>query len=386
MKKKLLLLGATGSIGTQTLDIIRQHPDLFELVGVSAGTNAEKLEQIIHEFPSVQMAGLALENLPDTLGDVPLLQGEDQMVRLIDQLDFDVLVNAAVGFRGLEPTLRALEKGRDVALANKESLVCGGELVKKALADSGRSLYPIDSEHSAIFQCLQGNRPEEVARLIITASGGSFRNRTRDELKDVTVEQALAHPNWNMGRRITLDSATMVNKAFEVMEAHYLFDVPYEQIRTVLHPESIVHSMVEYQDHAVMAQMGSADMHIPIQYALCWPDRPVLEEEKPLDMTKTLDLHFREMDFERYPMLKLAWECGKQKGNRGTVFNGADEKAVELFLNREISFLDIEKCILEALKNIENVENPTLEDLKTADREAREFVQRLSETMRYNGK
>lgn len=377
-KKKILLLGATGSIGTQTLDILRAHPEEFELVGVSAGSSLKKLEEIIREFNTIKAAGIALENQPEELAGAALYSGPSQMTDLIENLDFDLLVNAAVGFRGLEPTLKAIEKGKDVALANKESLVCGGDLVLDALKKNHVHLYPIDSEHSAIFQCLQGNRMDEISRLIITASGGSFRDKQRDELENVTVAQALAHPNWAMGKRITLDSATMVNKAFEVIEAHYLFDIPFENIETVLHPESIVHSMVEFKDHAVMAQLGSADMHIPIQYALCYPERPVLEEKKPLDMTKTLDLHFIEMDFDRYPMLELAWKVGQEKGNRGTVMNAADEEAVDLFLNEKIGFLDIETCILRALEEIENQNDPTLEDLKQADQRTREFVRKLS--------
>lgn len=377
-KKKILLLGATGSIGTQTLDIIREHPEEFELIGISAGSSIDRLEEIIREFGTVKAAGIALENQPEELAGAVLYCGSDQMTDLIENLDFDVLVNAAVGFRGLEPTLKAIEKGKDVALANKESLVCGGDLVLDALKKNHVHLYPIDSEHSAIFQCLQGNNMDEISRLIITASGGSFRDKKRDELQNVTVAQALSHPNWAMGKRITLDSATMVNKAFEVIEAHYLFDIPFEKIETVLHPESIVHSMVEFNDHAVMAQLGSADMHIPIQYALCYPQRPVLNEKKPLDMTKTLDLHFREMDFDRYPMLKLAWKIGQEKGNRGTVMNAADEEAVDLFLKEKIRFLDIETCILKALEEIENQNEPTLEDLKEADQRTREFVRKLS--------
>lgn len=376
-KRKVLLLGATGSIGSQTLDILREYPDHFELVGVSAGFSLKKLEEIMKEFPAVQAGGIALNDAPEMLASKKLYRGDNQMCDMIRDLDFDILVNATVGFRGLEPTLKAIEKGKDVALANKESLVCGGDLVLEALQKHSCKLYPIDSEHSAIFQCLQGNRIDQAARLIITASGGSFRNRNRDELEGVSVNEALAHPNWAMGKRITLDSATMVNKAFEVIEAHYLFGIPFDQIETVLHPESIVHSMVEFKDHAIIAQLGSADMHLPIQYALCYPDRMNITEEKPLDMTQTLDLHFKKMDFERYPMLKLAWLVGREKGNRGTVMNAADEQAVELFLDEKIGFLDIETCILEALKNIKNVENPTFEDLKKADSEARQFVRDL---------
>lgn len=372
--KRILLLGATGSIGSQTLDVIRQHPDQLELVGVSAGSSKDKLEAIIDEFCTIQAAGLSKARQDYDHHGVPVLSGEEQMSRLIEKLDYDLLVNAAVGFRGLKPTLDSLEKGVDVALANKESLVCGGPLVKEMMKKTGTKLYPIDSEHSAIFQCLQGNDAKEVKRLIITASGGSLRNLGREELRNITPARALAHPNWSMGSRITLDSATMVNKGFEVLEAHYLFDLPLEQIDTVLHDESIIHSMVEYQDHAILAQMGSADMHLPIQYALLYPQRPILQEEKPLDMTKTMNLHFREMDNERFPILNVIRQAGAQGGSRGTVINGADEQAVELFLQEKIPFTGIEESITAALEQIEPVEHPSYTDLAAKDAEARQFV------------
>lgn len=371
--KKILLLGATGSIGQQTIDVIEQHPDQFELVGISAGVNEEKLHEIVKKNPSIEVVGLAIEPEKDFEGK-KVFFGKENMVECIRNCDYDLLVNATVGFRGLKPTLESLNKGIDVALANKESLVAGGTLVRKALANTNTKLYPIDSEHSAIFQCLQGNSEKEVSRLIITASGGSFRNRKREELKDVSVEQALAHPNWSMGKRITIDSATMVNKGFEVIEAHYLFDLPFSQIDVVLHAESIIHSMVEFDDHAIMAQLGSADMRLPIQYALTYPNRLVLKEEHPLDMTKTRELHFKEMDDERFPMLKVAYEAGRKEGNCGAVLNGADEQAVEMFLNGQISFLDIETSIIKALEHIEYIQDPTYEQLEESDRRAREFV------------
>ena len=296
------------------------------------------------------------------------------MVKCIENCDFDLLVNAVVGFRGLKPTLAALEKNIDVALANKESLVAGGMLVRKMLEKTGRKLYPIDSEHSAIFQCLQGNDKKDVKRLIITASGGSFRDKKRSELTDVTVEQTLNHPNWSMGKRITVDSATMVNKGFEVIEAHYLFEMPFDQIDVVLHRESYVHSMVEYNDNAVIAQIGSADMRLPIQYALCYPERPVLKEDKPLDLTETLTMHFQKMDYDRYPILRTAYEIGRKEGNLGAVFNGADEQAVELFLKEKISFLQIEESILYALDNIPYIEDPTYDQLEESDLMARKLV------------
>lgn len=371
--KRILLLGATGSIGQQTLDVIRQHSDQFELVGVCAGTQSHLLKTIVEDFPSVQVVGLSCKD--DTcFPHRKVYYGDNSMVDCIQNCEYDLLVNAVVGFRGLRPTLASLEKGKDVALANKESLVAGGVLVRKALKKTGTHLYPIDSEHSAIFQCLQGARKQEVQRLIITASGGSFRNKTRAQLQDVTVEQALAHPNWAMGKRITIDSATMVNKGFEVIEAHFLFDLEYEQIDTVLHAQSLIHSMVEFKDHAILAQLGSADMRLPIQYALMYPHRSYLHEEHPLDMTKTMILDFKEMDYERYPMLKLAYQIGKKEGNLGACFNGADEQAVSLFLDRKISFLQIEESIQKALEAVEYQSDPNLEDLERTDRFARDFV------------
>lgn len=372
--KKILLLGATGSIGLQTVDVIEQHPDSFCLVGVCAGSNSTILNDIISKHPSIQVVGIADEAKKADIEFEHVYAGNEAMLECIQNCDYDLLVNAVVGFRGLRPTLASLNKGIDVALANKESLVAGGVLVREALERTHTKLYPIDSEHSAIFQSLQGNTMKSVKRLIITASGGSFRDKTRDELKSVTVEQTLKHPNWNMGKRITVDSATMVNKGFEVIEAHYLFGMDYDSIDVVLHRQSIVHSMVEYNDHAVIAQLGSADMRLPIQYALCYPDRPVLKEDKPLDMTQTLDLNFQKMDFKRYPMLKLAYTIGKKEGNLGAVFNGADEQAVELFLDKKISFLDIEVSIQKACEYAEYIKNPTLEDLEASDLWARKFV------------
>ena len=332
------------------------------------------MQKIIDKHPSIQVAGISDVSKANQLKGVKVFSGTNAMVDCIENCEYDLLVNAVVGFRGLKPTLTSLKKGIDVALANKESLVAGGVLVRKTLHETNTKLYPIDSEHSAIFQSLQGNRNEDVKRLIITASGGSFRDKSRDELSDVTVEQTLKHPNWNMGKRITVDSATMVNKGFEVIEAHYLFDLPYDKIDTVLHRQSIVHSMVEYNDNAIIAQLGSADMRLPIQYALCYPDRPVLKEDHPLDMTKTMDLNFKEMDYVRYPMLKLAYEIGKKEGNLGAVFNGADEQAVQLFLEKKISFLQIEESIEQACKNAKYIENPTIEQLEASDAWARKFV------------
>lgn len=367
--KRIALLGASGSIGTQTIDVISQHPDLFELVSFGVGTRIQTAREILNRFPDVRLCAVkdeadALELMKE-FPDRTILFG-DEGLRTIAESDYDVLVNALVGFAGFAPTLAAIESDHDVALANKESLVCGGELITRALALHGRTLIPIDSEHSAIFQCLQGNRMRQVKRLIITASGGSFRNRTREELDSVTVEEALAHPNWSMGAKITIDSATMMNKGFEVTEAHWLFGVPYEKIDVVMHPESIVHSMVEYVDQSVMAQMGSPDMRLPIQYALSWPDRLPLQEP-PLDLAKVGTLHFSAPDTERFPLLALAYEAGKKGGNLGAVMNAANEVANAAFRNHEIPFTMIEDIVIGAVHEAPFRELKTVDDLIAAN-------------------
>ncbi len=374
--KRIALLGASGSIGTQTIDVILQHPDLFDLVSFGVGTRAETARNLLKQFPDVSLC--AVKNETDALSlmkefpDKTILYGEAGL-KTIAESDYDVLVNALVGFAGFAPTLAAIESDHDVALANKESLVCGGELITRALALHGRTLIPIDSEHSAIFQCLQGNRMRQVKRLIITASGGSFRNRTREELDSVTVEEALAHPNWSMGAKITIDSATMMNKGFEVTEAHWLFGVPYEQIDVLMHPESIVHSMVEYVDKSVMAQMGSPDMRLPIQYALSWPDRLPLDEP-PLDLAKAGTLHFSAPDTERFPLLALAYEAGMKGGNLSAVMNAANETANAAFRNHEIPFTMIEDIVIGAVHDAPYGPLKTPGDLYAADEWGGEYA------------
>ncbi len=367
--KRLILLGASGSIGQQTIDVVLQHPDLFELTAFGVGKNVDSARRILKQFDvkvfSVQEEADAL-TLAKEYPDKTVLFGDEGLKTLASGSDYDVLVNALVGFAGFAPTLAAIEAGHDVALANKESLVCGGELINRALALHGVSLYPIDSEHSAIFQCLQGNRTRQVRRLIITASGGSFRNLSREELSDVTVEQALAHPNWSMGAKITIDSATMMNKGFEVTEAHWLFHIPYEQIDVLMHPQSIVHSMVEYVDHSVMAQMGTPDMRLPIQYALSWPDRLELNEPA-LDLAKVGKLEFYEPDTERFPLLALAYEAGKMGGTAGAVMNAANEAANLAFRKKDIPFPAIEEIVIGAVHEVPWHELSTVEDLNAAN-------------------
>ena len=378
-KKNIAVLGSTGSIGKQALDVIRQHPDKFKAALLVANNSWEALCAQALEFNADDVVicnGEHFHKVKEALEGhgISVHEGMGAVCDLVSKPEIDIVLTSMVGFSGLESTVAAIKAGKTIALANKESLVAGGELVKQALAQHHRKLFPIDSEHSAIFQCLQGNKLNEVRRLIITASGGSFRDKSREELVDVTVKEALSHPNWNMGGRITIDSATMMNKGFEVIEAHYLFDLPYEQIDVILHRESVVHSMVEYQDHAIIAQMGTADMRLPIQYALSYPDRLVMHNAEPFHFMNYPSLHFEAMSFERYPLLKLAYEVGKKQGNLGAVMNGADECAVALFLKGKIPFLAIERLVIEAVEQAQFIAHPSLDQLKESDRWARDFV------------
>lgn len=376
--KRIMLLGASGSIGSQTIDVVKHHSSEFEIIGLSAGHNIKRLVIILRELPNVKYVCVAREKDLITLQkQFPTCQffyGDAGLQALAMVPDYDIFVNAVVGFRGLLPLLTAIEQRKTIALANKESLVAGGPIVKKALSKYHVPLYPIDSEHSAIFQCLRGNEIQEIEKLIITASGGSFRDKSRDDLAKVSVQQALQHPNWNMGGRITIDSATMMNKGFEVIEAHYLFDIPYEQIEVLVHRESVIHSMIQYRDHAIIAQLGTADMRIPIQYALSYPSRLPMYNAKPFSFIDYPALHFEKPDEQRYPLLKLAFEVGEKGGNLGAIMNAADEEAVALFLNEKISFLEIEQYIIETVKTIPYIANPTLQDIVDSDCKAREFI------------
>jgi len=374
--KKLVLLGASGSIGIQTIDVVLQHPDQFEITALSVGRNLDALHKILKQI-SVRKVCVqekeALASLEKRYPDIVFTSGDEGLIELSQADDYDVLVNALVGFVGFMPTLKAIESGHDVALANKETLVVGGKLIKEALVKYNRSLYPIDSEHSAIFQCLQGNKHSQVNRLLITASGGSFRNLERKDLENVTVEQALAHPNWSMGAKITIDSADMMNKGFEVTEAHWLFDIDYDRIDVVMHEESVVHSMVEFVDHSVVAQLGSADMRLPIQYALSWPERLTLEE-KHFDLTEIGTLHFKKPDMERFPLLALAYEAGKKGGNLDAVMNAANEVANLAFREGKIPFLMIEEIVIGAVHSVAFEEVNTVDDLIRANAWGRDYA------------
>lgn len=374
--KKLILLGASGSIGLQSIDVIEKHPEDFELVAFSVGKRIETVRTILNKMNVSHVCVQQKEDcelLQQEYPDVHFCWGDEGLIELVTLEQGDTVINALVGFVGLIPTLKAIEAKKNIALANKETLIVGGKFVKEAIKRNHVTMTPIDSEHSAIFQCLQGNDKKTVEKLIITASGGSFRDRSREEIKNVTVKEALSHPNWSMGAKITIDSATLMNKGFEVIEAHYLFDIDYDQIDVLLHRESIVHSMVEYCDHSIIAQLGNADMRLPIQYALSHPSRFSLNTES-LDLAKVGTLHFEKVDEVRYPFLKLAYDMGRKEGNACAIMNAANEVAVACFLENKISFLEIEELVFKAIEAIPYIENATLEDVIASDKAARKFV------------
>ncbi|WP_215115417.1 1-deoxy-D-xylulose-5-phosphate reductoisomerase [Exiguobacterium sp. s80] len=380
--KKVSIIGGTGSIGTQTLDVIAANPEQFQLVSFAFGKNIDvavpwlnrlrpMLVSVMDEVTRGQLQKL-LDYRPT------ILTGDQGLIDVATMEEADIVITAVVGAVGLRPTLAAIEAGKTIGLANKETLVTAGHLVMKKAREKGVAILPVDSEHAAIFQCLNGERREDVRQIILTASGGSFRDMTRDQLADVTVEQALNHPNWSMGAKITIDSATMMNKGFEVIEAHWLFDVAYEEIDVVIHRESIIHSMVEFNDGAVMAQLGIPDMREPIQYALTYPSRLEIKGGERLNLKEIGRLNFAEASFERYPLLRLAFEAGSVGGSMPSVLNAANEQAVDRFLKGEISFLEIEVSVEAALRAHELINDPSLDQILEADRWARAFVASLS--------
>jgi 1-deoxy-D-xylulose-5-phosphate reductoisomerase len=377
--KAISLLGSTGSIGTQTLDIVQQHPDQFRIVGLASGRNGTLLAEQIRQFQP-QIAAICdpaqLEYVKEAIADLPtqpiLLSGEEGIVEVARYGDSEAVVTGIVGCAGLLPTLAAIKAGKDIALANKETLIAGGPVVLPLVKEHGVKLLPADSEHSAIFQCLQGVPKDGLRRIILTASGGAFRDLPTEKLATVKVADALKHPNWSMGQKITIDSATLMNKGLEVIEAHYLFGVDYDHIDIVIHPQSIIHSLIELQDTSVLAQLGWADMRLPLLYALSYPDR-ICTDWKPLDLVKAGDLTFREPDHEKYPCMQLAYAAGRAGGSMPAVLNAANEQAVALFLEEKIQFLDIPK-VIEATcdrHHSHNLSAPTLEDILEADRWAR---------------
>lgn len=365
--KKIAILGSTGSIGTQTLEVVREHREELCVTALAAGRNKARLMEQIEEFhPSlVSLADekLALELEKELAGSgVTVLSGMEGLVAVAGQDESDVVVTAVVGMMGILPTMEAIKKGKDIALANKETLVTAGHLIIPMAKQYGVSILPVDSEHSAIFQCLQGNRRQDVDKILLTASGGPFRGRTLVDLSKVTLEDALKHPNWSMGRKITIDSSTMVNKGLEVMEARWLFDVDYDQIEVVVQPQSIIHSMVQFVDGAILAQLGTPDMKVPIEYALFYPERRGLQGDR-LDFGALKSITFEKPDYEVFRGLSLALTAGKTGGTMPTVFNAANEKAVAKFLNREIGYMDIIRLIEKCMNAHQVQENPSLEEI-----------------------
>lgn len=378
--KNISILGVTGSIGTQTLDVLRFHKDEFKLVGISAYKNIDLTLEIIKEFkPKVVAINNKetferLKNIKDTLNyDFELLYGMEGLIRVATIDEVDIVLTSVVGMIGLEPTLEAIKCKKDIALANKETLVVAGELVMAEAKKYGVKIFPVDSEHSAIFQCLQGNDLKSVDKIIVTASGGPFRGYTKEQLEKVTLEEALNHPKWSMGKKITIDSSTLMNKGLEVIEAHWLFDCDYENIEVVVHPQSIIHSMVQYRDGAVIAQLGITDMKLPIQYALNYPIRENNISEK-LDFYKIKELNFYEPDMETFKCLKLAYEAGKIGGLMPTILNGANEICVDLFLNKKIKYLDIPRIVEECMEVFKNNRKVTLENIIELDKSVRAYI------------
>ena len=376
--KNITLLGSTGSIGRQTVEVALANPDKIKIKALVAHKSDELLEEQIKVLQP-DLAVLSDKEAAARLtsryhGRTEILAGEEGVLAAATYAGSDTVLASMVGYAGLRPTSGAINCGKNIALANKETLVAAGSIVMQAVADKGVSLTPVDSEHSAIFQALRGGRENEVKRLIITASGGPFRGKKRSELENVTLAQCLNHPNWSMGKKVTLDSSTLANKGLEVMEAHWLFNMPYEKIAVVVHPQSIVHSLVEFCDGSVIAQMGDPDMRLPIQYALSWPERYPYAFDQ-LDLVKYGTLTFEAPDLEAFPSLAIAIECGKAGGTLPCAFNAANEEAVNAFLEGKIKYLDIPYITASVTQAHHNVLVPTLEDIEAADAAARVAAQ-----------
>lgn len=377
--KNIAVLGSTGSIGTQTLEIVRANDDL-NVVSLAAGSNIEMLEKQIREFkPQVvcvyneKKAEELKIKVSDT--DVKIVTGMDGLIEIAVIKTADIVLTAVVGMIGIRPTIAAIKAGKDIALANKETLVTAGHIIMPLAKEYGIRILPVDSEHSAIFQSLQGNKKSQLSKILLTASGGPFRNTPKEDLKNVTVKDALKHPNWSMGRKITIDSATMVNKGLEVIEAKWLFDVDIDNIEVVVQPQSLIHSMVEYVDGGIMAQLGTPDMKLPIQYALFYPDRRPLDGKR-VNFFDIANITFFKPDRDKFKGFDLAFRAGKTGGSLPTIYNAANELAVSKFLNEEIRFLDIPELIEAAMNNHKVIDNPSLEQILESEKEAYESVNR----------
>lgn len=377
--KQITILGSTGSIGTNAIKVVTANPELFQIKYLSAGRNADKLiEQAIALKPAaVAIADTAkAEQVEKALQSysIEVLAGKEGILELSSRPDVDLVVNAIVGSAGLEPSIRVLNTGKDLALSNKESLVMAGEIINDLLKKNKLNLFPIDSEHSAIWQCLVGENPEDIRKLILTGSGGPFRSLPIDQFDDITPERALKHPTWNMGKKITIDSATMMNKGLEIIEAFWLFNVPPEKIEVVIHPQSIIHSMVEFVDGSIKAQLGLPDMKLPIQYALSYPGRfPVSWETT--NFAEIGQLTFEAPDFKKFPALQLAFDVLRRGGTATAILNVVNEFAVYAFLENKISFMDIPKLVEQALTQLTIVDHPTLQDILEAEQRGRDFVE-----------
>ena len=376
--KKIAILGSTGSIGTQTLEVVRENKDI-EVSGLAAGNNIERLEAQIREFAPKVVAVWSEERAKELADkvrdlDVKIVSGMEGLIEVSTLPEVEILVTAIVGMIGIRPTIAAITAGKHIALANKETLVTAGHIIMPLAKEHGVSILPVDSEHSAIFQSLQGGQERALHKILLTASGGPFRGRRWEDLQNVQVEDALKHPNWEMGRKITIDSSTMVNKGLEVIEAKWLFGVDVDQIEVVVQPQSIIHSMVEYVDGAVIAQLGTPDMKLPIQYALYYPERRYLPGDR-LDFRGLAQLTFEEPDLETFYGLRLAYEAGKAGGSLPTVFNAANEKAVSKFLNREIRFLEIPEMIQTCMEAHKNIANPSVDEILQTEAETYDYIE-----------
>ena len=377
MRKKISVLGSTGSIGTQTLEIIRYNQDI-EITALAAGSNVELLEKQVREFhpkTACLWDEKAAAELKVRIADleVKVVSGLEGLIEAATEPEAQIVVTAIVGMIGIRPTIAAMEAGKDIALANKETLVTAGHIIMPLARKMGVKILPVDSEHSAIFQCIQGAGGNKIHKILLTASGGPFRGRTREQLLHVQAEDALKHPNWAMGKKITIDSSTLVNKGLEVMEARWLFDVEMDQIQVVIQPASVIHSMIEYEDGAVMAQLGTPDMKLPIQYALYYPKRRFLPGDR-LDFTKLREITFDVPDMETFPGLKLAYNAARAGGSLPTVFNAANERAVELFLQKKISYLTITDMIQAAMESHHMVNAPDVDQILEAEQETYDFI------------
>ena len=378
MMKRLVILGATGSIGTQTLDIVRGNRDRLSVAALAAGHNADLVERQVREFgakTAVLYDEKAAEDLRDRLKDTDcrVLSGMDGLIEAASMPEADIVVGAMVGMIGIRPTIAAVEAGHDIAIANKETLVCAGHIIMPLAKKKGVQMLPVDSEHSAIFQSLRSGQHDEIEKILLTASGGPFRGRKADELKGMTAAEALKHPNWDMGPKVTIDSSTLVNKGLEIMEAHWLFDTPVDRIEVYVHPQSIVHSAVQFSDGAVIAQLGVPDMHIPIQYALFYPERVPLGGKR-LDLFEAGQLTFERPDTDTFRGLALAVRAARTGGNMPVIFNAANEAAVRKFLKDEIGFLQIYELIEEAMDSVAYTKDPDVEGIFETERETLEFI------------